>query len=140
MLLVVINWLLTKTLCFMMIGNQRLQRQFDGLLMMGIIMPETCWAVSVWQSNKILQPIVASSWVFYSSTCNMFTKQKITSTNIFLASIDYNDGILTILYLYCLLSLSRSPRISIPLAFAINFCPARNVPLDSLISLRVTGW
>jgi hypothetical protein len=22
--------------------NQRLQRQFDGLLMMGIIMPETC--------------------------------------------------------------------------------------------------
>jgi hypothetical protein len=23
-------------------GNQRLQRQFDGLLMMGTIMPETC--------------------------------------------------------------------------------------------------
>jgi len=23
-------------------GNQRLQRQFEGLLMMGIIMPETC--------------------------------------------------------------------------------------------------
>lgn len=46
----------------------------------------------------------------------------------------------SILYLYCLLSLSRSPRISIPPAFAINFCPARNVPLDSLISLRVTGW
>ena len=23
-------------------GNQRLQRQFDGLLMMGMIMPETC--------------------------------------------------------------------------------------------------
>jgi hypothetical protein len=35
-----------------MIGNQRLQRQFDGLLMMGILMPETCWAVSVRQSNK----------------------------------------------------------------------------------------
>ena len=34
-------------------GNQRLQRQFDGLLMMGIVMPETCWAVSVQQSNKI---------------------------------------------------------------------------------------
>jgi len=34
-------------------GNQRLQRQFDGLLMMmGIVMPETCWAVSVRQSNK----------------------------------------------------------------------------------------
>jgi len=23
-------------------GKQRLQRQFDGLLMMGIVMPETC--------------------------------------------------------------------------------------------------
>ena len=33
-------------------GNQRLQRQFDGILMMGIVMPETCWAVSVRQSNK----------------------------------------------------------------------------------------
>jgi hypothetical protein len=33
-------------------GNQRLQRQFDGLLMMGIVMPETCWAVSVRQGNK----------------------------------------------------------------------------------------
>ena len=28
------------------------QRQFDGLLMMGIVMPETCCAVSVRQSNK----------------------------------------------------------------------------------------
>ena len=33
-------------------GHQRLQRQFDGLLMMGIVMPETCWAVSVRQNNK----------------------------------------------------------------------------------------
>ena len=33
-------------------GNQRLQRQFDGLLMMGIVMPETCWAVSVRQGNR----------------------------------------------------------------------------------------
>jgi hypothetical protein len=33
-------------------GNQRLQRQFDGLLMMGIVMPETCRAVSVRQGNK----------------------------------------------------------------------------------------
>ena len=49
-------------------GNQRLQRQFDGLLMMGIIMPETCWAVSVRQSNEILRLIVASSWVFYLSS------------------------------------------------------------------------
>ena len=46
-------------------GNQRMQRQFDGPLMMGIIMSETCWAVSVRQSNKILRLIVASSWVFY---------------------------------------------------------------------------
>ena len=35
--------------------------------MMGIVMPETCWAVSVRQSNKILRLIVASSWVFYLS-------------------------------------------------------------------------
>ena len=48
-------------------GNQRLQRQFDGLLMMGIIMPETCWAVSVRQGNKISRLIVASRWVFYLS-------------------------------------------------------------------------
>jgi len=48
-------------------GNQKLQRQFYGLLMMGIIMPETCWAVSVRQNNKILRLIVASSWVFYLS-------------------------------------------------------------------------
>ena len=26
-------------------GNQRLQRQFDELLMMGIVMPETCCSV-----------------------------------------------------------------------------------------------
>ena len=38
-----------------------------GLLRMGIIMPETCWALSVRQSNKILRLIVASSWVFYLS-------------------------------------------------------------------------
>jgi len=48
-------------------GNQRPQQLFDGLLMMGIVMPETCWAVSVWQSNKNLRLIVASSWVFYLS-------------------------------------------------------------------------
>jgi hypothetical protein len=36
-------------------------------MMMGIIMPETCWAVSLRQSNKILRLIVASSWVFYLS-------------------------------------------------------------------------
>ena len=51
----------------LLVTSQRLQRQFDGLLMMGIIMPETCRAVSVRQSNKILRLIVASSWVFYLS-------------------------------------------------------------------------
>jgi hypothetical protein len=44
-----------------------LQRQFDGLLMMGIIMPETCSAVSVGQSNQILRLAVAFGWVFYLS-------------------------------------------------------------------------
>jgi len=33
-------------------GNQKLQRQFDGLLMMGIVMPKICWAVIVRQGNK----------------------------------------------------------------------------------------
>jgi hypothetical protein len=33
-------------------GNQRLQRQLEGLLMMGTTVPETCWAVSTRQSNK----------------------------------------------------------------------------------------
>jgi hypothetical protein len=36
--------------------------------MMGIVMPETWWAVSVRQSDKTLRLIVASSWVFYLST------------------------------------------------------------------------
>jgi hypothetical protein len=36
-------------------------------LIMAIIMPETCLAVSVGQSNKILRLIVASIWVFYLS-------------------------------------------------------------------------
>jgi len=55
-------------------GNQRLQRQFDGFLMMGIIMAETCWPVSVQQSKKILQLIVTSSWVFYLITCKVCNK------------------------------------------------------------------
>jgi hypothetical protein len=36
-------------------------------MMMGIIIPETCWTVSVRQSNKISRLIVATSWVFYFS-------------------------------------------------------------------------
>jgi len=34
-------------------GKQKLQWQFDGLLMMGIVLPEICWAVSVRQGNKL---------------------------------------------------------------------------------------
>ena len=49
-------------------GNQRLQRQFDRLLMMGIITPETCWAVSVRQSNKHFYDwLLHLVWLFYSS-------------------------------------------------------------------------
>ena len=48
-------------------GGRVLSRGRFVNLMMGIIMPGTCWAVSVWQSNKILRSIVASSWVFYLS-------------------------------------------------------------------------
>jgi hypothetical protein len=69
----------------MMIGNQRLQRQFHGLLMMGIVMPETCWAVSVRQSNNILRLIVASSWVFYLTKCAFwFSLQLLSATFLIL--------------------------------------------------------
>ena len=60
--------------------NQRLQRQFDGLLMMGIIIPETSWSVSVRQSNKILRLIVASSWVFYLSDWRCTEPQTLNSS------------------------------------------------------------
>ena len=65
-------------------GNQRLQRQFDGLLMMGIIMPETCWAVSVRQRNKILRLIVTSSWVFYLSDWRGTEPQTLNSASSWL--------------------------------------------------------
>ena len=48
-------------------GNQRLQRQFDGLLMMGIVMPETCWAVSVQQRNKFYDWFLHLVGCFYLS-------------------------------------------------------------------------
>ena len=48
-------------------GNQRLQRQFDGLLMMGMVMPETCWAVSVRQSNKFYDWLLHLVGCFYLS-------------------------------------------------------------------------
>jgi hypothetical protein len=43
--------------------------------MMDIIMPETCWAVSERQKNKILRLIVASSWVFYLSVWRCTERQ-----------------------------------------------------------------
>jgi len=46
-------------------GNQRLQRQFDGLLTMGMVMPETCWAVSVRQSNKFYDWLLHLVGCFY---------------------------------------------------------------------------
>jgi hypothetical protein len=46
-------------------GNQRLQRQFDRLLMMGIVMPETCRAVSVQQGNKFYD------WLLHLVGCFM---------------------------------------------------------------------
>jgi hypothetical protein len=61
-------------------GNQRLQRQLDGLLMMGIVMLE-CWAVSVRQSNNILRLIVASGWVFYLSDWRCKEPQTLNSVN-----------------------------------------------------------
>jgi len=63
-------------------GNQRLQRHFDGLLMMGIIIPETCWAMSVRQSNNILRLIVASSWVFYLSDWRCTEPQTLNYTYV----------------------------------------------------------
>jgi hypothetical protein len=77
-------------------GNQRLQRQFDGLLMMGTIMPETCWAVSVRQSNKILRLIVASSWVFYLSDWRCTEPQ--TLQNIFFLLVLSSHPIFTFFY------------------------------------------
>ena len=69
-------------------GNQRVQRQLDGLLMMGIIMPESCWAVSVRQSNKILQLIVVSSWVFYLSDWRCTEPQTLNTLQMFEREVD----------------------------------------------------
>jgi len=49
-------------------GNQRLQRQFDRLLMMDMVMTETCWAVSVRQSNKFYDWLLHLVGCFYLSS------------------------------------------------------------------------
>jgi hypothetical protein len=65
--------------------NQRLQRQFGGLLMMGIEMSETCWAVSVRQSNKFydwfLHPVGCFIWG--SSSCAVNWKWKQSTRVVF---------------------------------------------------------
>jgi len=52
-------------------GNQRPQRQFDRLLIMGIVMPETCWGVSVRQSNNfydwLLHLVGCFIWVIWAN-------------------------------------------------------------------------
>jgi len=43
---------------------------------------ETCWAVSLRQSNKILLLIVACSWVFYLSELDMISERLINYSTI----------------------------------------------------------
>jgi hypothetical protein len=74
------------------------QRQFDGLLMMGIIMPETCWAVSVWQNNKILWLIVASSWVFYLSDWRCTEPQTLKTRVHVFTYVIRDNGLWTVWY------------------------------------------
>jgi hypothetical protein len=47
-----------------------MQRQFDGLLMIGIVMRETCWAVSVRQGNKFYD------WLMHVVGCFIWGSQK----------------------------------------------------------------
>jgi len=53
-------------------GNQILKRQFDLLLMMGMVMPETCWAVSVRQSNKFFDWLLHLVGCFYLIDIHFF--------------------------------------------------------------------
>ena len=68
-------------------GNQRLQRQFDGLLMMGIVMPETCWAVSVRQRNKFYD------WLLHIVGCFIWVINLIVGN--------------TLVFLYCQINLGK---------------------------------
>ena len=60
-------------------GNQRLQRRFDGLLMMGMVMPETCWAVSVRQSDKFYDWLLHLVGCFYLSDWRCTEPQTLNS-------------------------------------------------------------
>jgi len=63
-------------------GNQRLQRQFDGLLMMGVIMPETCWAVSPRQSNKFYDCLLHLVGCLYLSDWRCTEPQTLNSSDL----------------------------------------------------------
>jgi hypothetical protein len=66
-------------------GNQRLQWQFEGLLMMGNLMPETCWAVSV-QGSKFYDCLLhlvgcfvrVSLYCLIKICCSTIVKVKVT--------------------------------------------------------------
>jgi hypothetical protein len=59
--------------------------------MIVIVMPETCWAVSVRQSNKILRMIVASSCVFYLSDWRCTEPQTLSASNHLLIWIKWRE-------------------------------------------------
>jgi hypothetical protein len=69
-------------------GNQRLQRQFDGLLMMDMVMPETCWAVSIRQSNKFYDWSLHLVGCFYLSDWGCTEPQILNTCRCLELSID----------------------------------------------------
>jgi hypothetical protein len=52
-------------------GNRRLRLQLKELLMMGKIMPETCWAASLWLSNKFYDRFIC--WMFCLNALHIVT-------------------------------------------------------------------
>jgi dolichol kinase len=59
--------------------------------MMGIVMPETRWAVSVRQGNTILRLIAASSWLFYSSDWRFTEPQTLNWTHVCMNLFTWNS-------------------------------------------------
>jgi len=92
-------------------GNHRLQRQFDGLLMMGIVMPETCWAVSVWKSNKFYD------WLLHLVGCFIWVLDEYRYGDCSSASIWILVGtylILSLLYIKLISSLFKNDILHFP--------------------------
>ena len=85
--------------------NQRLQQQFDGLLMMGIIMPETCWAVSVRQSNKFYD------WLLHLVGCFIWVRILGLRLNLNLEPPDYEASMWQAWSLYIAISGIHSVKI-----------------------------